>query len=90
MLRTALEDRTLPEPSAKETVMSLAARPSVQWRAVRIALGAMSASFVFFFTLGFGARRLAPLFARPVAWRLLDAGVGLLMWIIAAALIRGT
>ncbi|MDP5348073.1 MAG: LysE family transporter, partial [Paracoccaceae bacterium] len=54
------------------------------------ALGSMSASVVFFFTLGFGARRLAPLFARPAAWRLLDAGVGLLMWIIAAALIRGT
>ncbi|MDX5412361.1 MAG: LysE/ArgO family amino acid transporter [Rhodobacterales bacterium] len=53
------------------------------------ALGAMTASFVFFFTLGFGARRLAPLFARPQAWRVLDLGVGLLMWAIAAALIRG-
>jgi L-lysine exporter family protein LysE/ArgO len=54
------------------------------------ALGAMTASFVFFFTLGYGARRLAPLFARPQAWRVLDLGVGLLMWTIAAALIRGT
>ena len=54
------------------------------------ALGAMTASFVFFFTLGYGARRLAPLFARPQAWRVLDLGVGLLMWVIAAALIRGT
>jgi L-lysine exporter family protein LysE/ArgO len=53
------------------------------------AIGAMTASFVFFFTLGFGARRLAPLFARPQAWRVLDLGVGLLMWVIAAALIRG-
>lgn len=53
------------------------------------ALGAMTASFVFFFTLGFGARRLAPLFARPQAWRVLDLGVGLLMWTIAAALLRG-
>jgi L-lysine exporter family protein LysE/ArgO len=53
------------------------------------ALGAMTASFVFFFTLGYGARRLAPLFARPQAWRVLDLGVGLLMWTIAAALIRG-
>ncbi len=53
------------------------------------AVGAMTASFVFFFTLGFGARRLAPLFARPQAWRVLDLGVGLLMWAIAAALIRG-
>jgi L-lysine exporter family protein LysE/ArgO len=53
------------------------------------AIGAMAASFVFFFALGYGARRLAPLFARPQAWRLLDLGVGLLMWMIAAALIRG-
>ena len=53
------------------------------------AIGAMTASFVFFFTLGYGARRLAPLFARPQAWRVLDLGVGLLMWAIAAALLRG-
>lgn len=53
------------------------------------AIGAMTASFVFFFTLGYGARRLAPLFARPQAWRVLDAGVGCLMWVIAAALILG-
>jgi L-lysine exporter family protein LysE/ArgO len=56
---------------------------------LRFAIGAMTASFVFFFTLGYGARRLAPLFARPQAWRVLDLGVGLLMWTIAAALIRG-
>lgn len=54
------------------------------------AMGAMSASFVFFFMLGYGARRLAPLFARPQAWRVLDIAVGLLMWAIALSLIRGT
>jgi len=53
------------------------------------ALGAMTASFAFFFTLGYGARWLAPLFARPQAWRVLDAGVGVLMWMIAASLLRG-
>lgn len=51
------------------------------------ALGAMTASFVFFFSLGYGARALAPLFARPLAWRWLDAGVGLVMWTIAALLL---
>ena len=50
-------------------------------------VGAISASFVFFFTLGYGARFLAPFFARPGAWRLLDFGVGVLMWTIAALLI---
>lgn len=54
------------------------------------AAGAMSGSFLFFFGLGYGARLLAPVFARPSAWRVLDAGVGLVMWAIAATLILGT
>jgi L-lysine exporter family protein LysE/ArgO len=45
------------------------------------------ASFTFFFSLGYGARGLAPLFARPGAWRVLDAGVGLVMLAIAVKLI---
>lgn len=49
-------------------------------------LGAVTASFVFFFSLGYGARLLAPLFARPVAWRLLDTVIGVVMWTIAARL----
>jgi len=49
--------------------------------------GAVTASFVFFFGLGYGARGLAGLFRRPGAWRLLDAGVGLVMWAIAAKLL---
>ncbi|WP_238364334.1 LysE/ArgO family amino acid transporter [Mesobacterium pallidum] len=51
------------------------------------AAGAMTASFVFFFSLGYGARLLAPLFARPVAWRLLDALVGAVMWAIGLGLL---
>ena len=47
----------------------------------------MLASFVFFFSLGFGARALAPVFARPGAWRVLDGGIGLLMWTIALSLL---
>jgi len=49
--------------------------------------GAVAASFVFFFALGYGARALVPVFARPAAWRLLDLGVGLVMWAIAAKLL---
>ncbi|MCB1310662.1 MAG: amino acid transporter [Sedimentitalea sp.] len=50
-------------------------------------IGAVSASFVFFFSLGYGARLLAPLFARPRAWQVLDTGIGLVMWAIAAKLL---
>lgn len=51
--------------------------------------GAVTASFTFFFALGFGARGLAPLFRRPASWRVLDAVVGLTMWVIAAKLLLG-
>jgi L-lysine exporter family protein LysE/ArgO len=51
--------------------------------------GAVTASFAFFFTLGYGAGLLRPLFARPAAWRALDAGVGLVMWAIAGRLALG-
>jgi L-lysine exporter family protein LysE/ArgO len=51
------------------------------------AAGAMLASFVFFFSLGFGARLLKPLFARPVTWRVLDVAIGLVMWATAARLL---
>ncbi len=50
-------------------------------------LGAVSASFVFFFVLGYGAALLRPMFSRPLAWKILDAFVGLVMWSIAAGLI---
>lgn len=49
--------------------------------------GAVTSSFVFFFSLGYGAALLAPLFARPRAWQILDAGIGMVMWAIAWKLI---
>jgi L-lysine exporter family protein LysE/ArgO len=52
------------------------------------AIGAVTASFVWFYGLGFGARRLAPFFARPAAWRLLDGFICIVMWSIAVSLIR--
>jgi len=49
--------------------------------------GAVCGSFVFFFALGYGARRLRPLFAQPLAWRLMEASIGVIMWLIAAQLV---
>ncbi|WP_171173793.1 LysE/ArgO family amino acid transporter [Ruegeria sp. HKCCD8929] len=51
------------------------------------ALGAMFSSFVFFFSLGYGAGLIAPLFARPRAWQVLDTLIGLTMWAIALKLV---
>lgn len=50
--------------------------------------GASAASLGWFAALGFGARWLAPWFARPRAWRVLDALIGLTMWVLAALLLR--
>jgi len=44
---------------------------------------------VFFFLLGYGARALAPVFARPRAWQLLDLGMAVVMWTLATKLILG-
>ncbi len=62
---------------------------AAQWQGSRLAFGAgaVTGSFVFFFALGYGARLLTPVFARPVAWRILDALIAVLMWSIAAGLI---
>jgi L-lysine exporter family protein LysE/ArgO len=49
--------------------------------------GAVLASFAFFFALGYGARILAPLFARPRSWQILDAVIALTMWTIAVKLL---
>ena len=46
----------------------------------RFGIGAAAASVVWFFCLGFGARRLAGVFAKPATWRILD-------WLIALTMI---
>jgi L-lysine exporter family protein LysE/ArgO len=50
--------------------------------------GASTASLVWFGLLGFGARLLAPWFARPRAWQVLDGLIGITMWVLAALLLR--
>jgi L-lysine exporter family protein LysE/ArgO len=52
-------------------------------------IGAASASFIWFASLGFGARILAPLFAKPIAWRILDFVIGIMMLALATSLLRG-
>ena len=49
--------------------------------------GASSASLLWFCALGFGARWLAPLFAKPRAWQVLDILIGLTMWALSGMLV---
>ncbi len=52
-------------------------------------LGAVSCSLLWFAGLGYGARLLAPLFARQRAWQVLDLLLGLMMLALAWGLWRG-
>jgi L-lysine exporter family protein LysE/ArgO len=51
-------------------------------------MGASVASAIWFSLLGFGARWLAPRFAHPKAWQVLDGIIGLTMWLLAALMLR--
>lgn len=54
---------------------------------IAFGIGASAASFAWFFALGYGARLLAPLFARQVAWRVLDAVIAVIMLALGAGLV---
>jgi len=58
----------------------------LQWS---FAAGAMAGSWIWFTALGFGARWLRPVFASPVAWRVLDIVITAIMWTLAVSLILG-
>ncbi|MFC2253410.1 LysE/ArgO family amino acid transporter [Labrys portucalensis] len=62
---------------------------STQYQGAKLAFGAgaVTASFLFFFSLGYGARLLRPLFARPGAWRVLDGLIGMTMCGLALKLV---
>lgn len=71
-----------------DTVLLLGGLSSRYAGEVRLAYGAgaMLSSFVWFFSLGYGARLLLPLFQKPAAWRVLDILIGIVMSLIAVSL----
>lgn len=70
-----------------DTVFLLGAVSTKYVSTILFGFGAIIASFIFFFSLGFGARLLSPLFAKPSAWKFLDALIGLIMLSIVFSLI---
>ncbi|WP_265094341.1 LysE/ArgO family amino acid transporter [Campylobacter concisus] len=50
-------------------------------------IGASLASLFFFFSLGYGARVLAPVFAKEFSWKILEIFVGIIMLLIAFSLL---
>ena len=53
---------------------------------ILFAIGASLASFVFFFSLAYGAKLLAPIIQKPSSWRTLDFLIALIMFTIAIKL----
>ncbi len=52
-------------------------------------LGAVMGSGAWFYGIGYGATFLTPFFQNPKSWRMLDMGVGVIMWTMAIFLIWG-
>ncbi len=50
------------------------------------ALGACTASFVWFFSLSYGGTLLEPLFRKPLSWKILDFSICIVMWSIALSI----
>ena len=50
-------------------------------------MGAIGASFIWFFALSYGAALLIPLFKKPTSWKILDFIIAIVMWAIAWSLI---
>lgn len=50
-------------------------------------LGAVIASWSFFFLVGYGSRFLLPLFVNPITWRIVNFFIAIMMWYIAFKLL---
>ncbi|MFT8814465.1 LysE/ArgO family amino acid transporter [Acetobacter fabarum] len=72
-----------------DTVLLMGAAAMAQPPSARpmFAAGAASASFLWFAALGYGARLLQPLFARPRSWQILDVFIGCIMFTLAGFLL---
>jgi len=72
-----------------DTVVLVGSVGAQQPAAARTAFvaGAALSSALWFTSLGYGARLLAPLFAKPRAWQVLDAVIGLTMLVLAATML---
>lgn len=72
-----------------DTVLLIGSLSGAYQGAARVsyAVGAAAASFVWFFGLGYGARLLQPVFARPRSWRVLDTLIAIVMASLGSGLL---
>lgn len=79
-------------PWAYVDTMVLIGGVSVRYEgdAARLAfmVGAVAASAIWFYAIGYGAKRAAPLFKKPVTWRVLDSIITFVMLSVASLLVQ--
>jgi L-lysine exporter family protein LysE/ArgO len=88
VLLTALAVTLLNPHVYLDTVLLIGSLGAQQTVPGAYVFGAASASLLWFSTLAIGAAWLAPWLARPATWRLLDLMVAVMMFSVAAQLIR--
>jgi L-lysine exporter family protein LysE/ArgO len=87
VLMTALAVTLLNPHVYLDTVLLIGSLGAQQAVPGAYALGAASASLIWFFSLALGAAWLAPWLARPATWRLIDLAVALMMFAVAGQLL---
>ena len=70
-----------------DTVILLGIASTQYSESTYFAAGAITASFIFFYSLGFGARLLSNFFEHSFSWKILDGIIGIVMWSIAFSLV---
>jgi L-lysine exporter family protein LysE/ArgO len=74
-----------------DTVLMIGAVANSHYGSARwwFAAGTLVASLAWFVALGYGARLLRPLFRRPIAWRILDSAIAVIMILVGVRLLLG-
>jgi L-lysine exporter family protein LysE/ArgO len=89
---TSLAAVTWLNPHVYLDTMVLLGAISIQYKhfsdKIIFAIFASAASFIFFFSLGYGARLLAPYFKSIKVWKILDVVIALIMYLIALGLYK--
>ena len=89
VLLTALAVTLLNPHVYLDTVLLIGSLGAQQAAPAAYALGAASASLLWFFSLALGAAWLAPWLARPATWRVIDSLVAAMMFFVAGQLLLG-
>lgn len=73
-----------------DTLLLIPAVGAQQQSSTAFLIGAVSASVLWFSLLAWGGAALSPWLSRPVVWRIIDGGIGVMMAVMAIGLFEGS